>query len=88
MRSRERFRSPVLRLGMALVAASISKATAAFGGGILIECPLYGHQLEVIMTDVIRSTTDRSAIRALGLPLMDHACLRVENPIHEEGVSD
>lgn len=75
-------------MGVALVAASISKATAAFGGGTLIECPLYGHQFEVIMTDVIRSTTDRSVIRALGFPLMDHACLRVENPIHEEGVWD
>lgn len=37
------------------------------------------------MADVIRSATDRLAIRALGVLLMDHACLLVENPIHEQG---
>lgn len=78
----------VRRREIVLVAASISKATVAFNSDILIKCLLYGHQLEVIMTDVIHGATDRSAIRALGLLLMDHARLCVENSIHEQGVSD
>lgn len=75
---------PIVR-GASLVATSVGKAAATFGGGLSINCPLHRHRLEVIMIDVIRSATDRLAIRTPRFLLMDHARFRVENPIHEKG---
>lgn len=73
---------------MTLVAASLGEAAAASGGDTLIERPLHGHQSKPIVTDTIRRATDRPSIGALGFPFVDNTRLRVENPVHERGISD